>query len=246
MELHIAVVDDQKSDRTVLENGLREFFADFPDVHPVIECYCRAESLLLKFTESRYQLVFLDICMDSMNGIELAKRLREEDSKLLIVFLTSSREYAFDAFPVHPFDYLMKPCSTENLSRVLSEAMRVLRSGDPEITVRVSRAVYQVPLRKISSVESQGHIVEIHLTTGEILRSIMTFSEVSKCLADDKRFLLCNRGLLVNMDRVLSLNGETLKMKDGTVYPLRVRDRVMIVSQFSQYMLSRLERGMEF
>ena len=62
-------------------------------------------------------LVFLDICMGDVNGIELARHLRAVDEKVLIVFLTTSSEYAFDAFPIHPFDYLMKPIDPEPPAR---------------------------------------------------------------------------------------------------------------------------------
>ena len=63
-----------------------------------------------------YQVVFLDICMEGTNGIETAQRLRAADPDLLIVFVTSSPEYVWDAFPVHPFDYLLKPYKEESLS----------------------------------------------------------------------------------------------------------------------------------
>jgi DNA-binding LytR/AlgR family response regulator len=94
---------------------------------------------------------------------------------------------------------------------------------------------------KLVAIESRGHAVEVHLTDGQTLRSIMTFSELEKLLCDDERFLRCNRGIIVNMDQVLKLDGDVFRMRDGTLYPLRVRNRAALVSQFSQYMISRVD-----
>ena len=69
----------------------------------------------------------------------------------------------------------------------------------------------------------------------------MTFSELEKLLSNDRRFLRCNRGVIVNMDQVLRVDGDVFKMRDGTVFPLRVRNRTVLISQFSQYTISRME-----
>ena len=240
MELHIAVVDDRKADRERLEQDIRLFFSERQEPSAAVRVFESGQALLDCFQAEAFDLVFLDIVMDGMDGIELARRLREADTKLLIVFLTSSREYAFDAFPVHPFDYLVKPYDQSALNALLTEALRVLSLSDPEVTVRVSRAAYQVPLRKLCSIVSNGHRLDIVTTDGHTLNSIMTFSELRSMLGDDPRFLECNRGVIVNMDQVLSLNGDTLKMKNGSSFPLRVRNRSEIVKQFSQYMISRM------
>ena len=71
-----------------------------------------------------YQVVFLDICMEGTNGIEAAQRLRAADPDLLIVFVTSSPEYVWDAFPVHPFDYLLKPYKEEKFEQLAGELRR--------------------------------------------------------------------------------------------------------------------------
>ena len=106
--LHIAIVDDLETDREKLEKAVSAFFSRNADVSCDIMTHASGEELLEAFSPGTFDLAFLDIQMEGMSGIELAKTLRALDTKLLMVFLTSSREYAFDAFPVHPFDYLVK------------------------------------------------------------------------------------------------------------------------------------------
>ncbi|MBR3235530.1 MAG: response regulator transcription factor [Atopobiaceae bacterium] len=242
MDLHIDIVDDLASDRERLAKDLREYFDQRP-INLDLREYESAEQALVAFEAGKTQVMFLDICMDGMSGIQLAERIRQADQRVLIIFLTTSPEYAFDAFPVHPFDYLMKPYEVERLHAVLSEAMRALEMEEQTIAIRVPRDTHEVPLSKLCAIESRGHSVEVHLTDGQTLRSIMTFAEIEKLLADDARFLRCNRGVIVNMDQVLRLDRDMFKMRDGTIFPLRVRNRAALISQFSQYTISKMERA---
>ena len=242
MELRIDIVDDLKLDRERLSHDLAAYFASRSDIALSLREFESAEAMLGSFKPGETDVAFLDIQMGGMTGIDLAKQLRTGDQRLLVIFLTTSAEYAWDAFPVHPFDYLMKPYEQERLNEVLGEVLRALSAEEPTIEIRVPRSTHDVPLNKLCAVEACGHTVEVHLTDGQTLRSIMTFSEIEGLLADDPRFLRCNRGIIVNMDEVLRLDGDVFKMRDGTIFPLRVRNRSALVSHFSQYTISRLDR----
>ncbi len=241
MELHIDITDDLQIDRNRLSAGLRTYFANRPDITLRLRQFENAEQMLASYEPGKSDLVFLDICMGDVNGIELARHLRAVDEKVLIVFLTTSSEYAFDAFPIHPFDYLIKPYEESRLHEVLGEALRALSADEPVVSIRVPRSVHDVPLGKLCAVEARGHAVEVHLTDGQTLRSIMTFTEIENLLTADPRFLRCNRGILVNMDQVLRLDGDVFRMRDGTIFPLRVRSRAELVNKFSRYTIARME-----
>lgn len=101
-----------------------------------------------EFPGEGYQVVFLDICMEGTNGIETARQLRAADPELLIVFVTSSPEYVWDAFPVHPFDYLLKPYKEEKFDHLAGELRRVLGRQQPELEVRIARQTVHLPLKR--------------------------------------------------------------------------------------------------
>ena len=189
-----------------------------------------------------FQIVFLDIIMNSMNGIQTAQRLRHSDAKTLLVFTTTSREYVFDAFPLHPFDYIVKPCVQEKLAHVLSEAVRFLETPEPVLNVRVSRSVYSVPLHDISAILSHDHFVDVILSDGKCILCSMAFHEAESGVAGDSRFILCNRGVLINMDCVASLSRdkESFIMNDGSHYAIKVRGRGRVIADFTQYQISRI------
>ena len=243
MLFHIAVTDDRIEDARHLADDIRKVFGFFPQHSVSVQVFQSAEAMLESSGPGVFNLAFLDILMDGLNGIELAKRLRDSDVDLLIVFLTSSPEFAFDAFPVHPFDYLLKPYDTDSLRRVISEAIRTVQREEAVFSIRAAYATYQIPARSIISAVAQGHAVELHITDAQPVRSIMTFSDVRQLLITTPCFLECNRGVIVNMDHVTTLENGVLHLNNGSVFPLRTRNRSELISRFTQYQISRLKGG---
>ena len=131
MALPIAIVEDQTLDAQRLEELLQQQL-------PEAECTwftCGDDFLRAAAEPGLYAVVFLDICMAGTNGIETARRLRQADPEVLIVFVTSSPEYVWDAFPVHPFDYLLKPYQEEKFEHLAAELRRALRCKEPELEI---------------------------------------------------------------------------------------------------------------
>lgn len=147
MLIRIAIVDDQPEARELLRQDL---LVRAP-AGTSIACFDSSESFLSGFVPGDDSLIFLDICMKGMNGIEAAERVRKRSARCLIVFLTSSREYAFDAFPIHPFDYLVKPYQTSQLEHVLSGAIRLMEESEPQVEIRMPRQTVRMPHGQIAA-----------------------------------------------------------------------------------------------
>ncbi|MBQ7577164.1 MAG: response regulator transcription factor [Synergistaceae bacterium] len=253
MNLNIALVEDSKRDADKLSSVIHKFFLAQPELERSITLYNDGGEFLRAFEPEKFHIIFMDILMNDINGIQTAGQVRLNDSKVLIIFTTSSREFALESFfsasvPVRPFDYILKPYDSERLCRTLTEAVKILESPDPALSVRVSRSTYNIPFRKISAVLSSNHVIEIVMTDNNCLIATMTFNEIENILLADKRFLLCNRGLIINMDSVRSLSKdkEVFIMKTGDRYPLRVRGRAKVIEDFTQYQISRLRGGVHY
>ena len=237
--IHRGVGDDQAQTRELLRQDL---LVRVPD-GASIACFDGGEAFLSGFTPGDDALVFLDICMEGMNGIEVAQRVRKRSARCLIVFLTSSKEYAFDAFPVHPFDYLVKPYSAAQLDHVLSGAIRLMEESEQLVEIHLPRQTIRLPHGQIVAVTSHGHALDIFTVSGACLKSSQTFAELEAALRGDERFLPCNRGVLVNMDEALKLDGDSILLTDGLRFPLRQRNRLDLVNRFSEYQIKRMKRG---
>lgn len=239
MELRFAVVEDRLPDAQRLESLLRLAFGDGQPL--VCDHYESGDAFLAAFPSKNYQVVFLDICMEGTNGIETARILRRADPDLLLVFVTSSPEYVWDAFPVHPFDYLLKPYREEKLFQLADELRRVLFRAEPELEVRIARQQVHLPLRKIQYAMAQNHYVRIVSDDGEC-RTVSTFSQVEQLLRAQENFIVCNRGVILNMDKVLRLDSDCFEMLDGTCLPVRQKDKNTLFAQFTQYQFRHMRR----
>ena len=96
---------------------------------------------------------------------------------------------------------------------------------------------------QIVAVTSHGHALDIFTVSGACLKSSQTFAELEAALRGDERFLPCNRGVLVNMDEALKLDGDSILLTDGLRFPLRQRNRLDLVNRFSEYQIKRMKRG---
>ena len=239
MELRFAVVEDRLPDAQRLESLLRLAFGGGQPL--VCDHYESGDAFLAAFPSKEYQVVFLDICMEGTNGIETARILRRADPDLLLVFVTSSPEYVWDAFPVHPFDYLLKPYREEKLFQLADELRRVLFRAEPELEVRIARQQVHLPLRKIQYAMAQNHYVRIVSDDGEC-RAVSTFSQVEQLLRAQENFIVCNRGVILNMNKVLRLDSDCFEMLDGTCLPVRQKDKNTLFAQFTQYQFRHMRR----
>ena len=239
MELRFAVVEDRLPDAQRLERLLRLSFGNGQSL--VCDYFESGDAFLQAFPANTYQVVFLDICMEGTNGIETARQLRQTDPDLLLVFVTSSPEYVWDAFPVHPFDYLLKPYREEKLFQLTDELRRVLFRTEPEMDVRIARQLVQLPLRKVLYAMAQNHYVRVVTDDGEC-RAVSNFAQVEQQLRAQENFLVCNRGVILNMDKVLRLDGDCFEMLDGTRLPVRQKDKNTLFAQFTQYQFRHMRR----
>ncbi len=239
MEVRTAIVEDRKPDAERLRVLLHKAFGE--DVVLSCDWFASGDDFLRAGTAREYHVVFLDICMEGTNGIDTAKRIRQDDLQRLIVFVTSSPEYVWEAFPVHPFDYLLKPYQEDKLFHLVKELKRVLCQNEAEMEVRIARQVVQLPVRKIHYAVAQNHFVRVITDDGEC-RAVSNFAQVEQLLRTQENFQVCNRGIIINMDKVLRFDAECIEMRDGACLPVRQKDKNALLVQFTQYQFRHMQR----
>lgn len=237
MPLRIAIVDDLPADIDQLE-------AELCHSDAVLTCsrYDSGTALLDHFSPGVLDLIFLDICMEGTDGLETARQIRHLDARCLIVFVTLSPEYMASSFEFHPFDYLLKPWRPERVQRLLVDAQRALSFAEASIEVQTGRQSVRIPLSRIQYITAQNHAVIITTDTGEC-RSNWNFSDVFDALHGDPRFLLCNRGICVNMDFVTTFEPSRIVMTDGAAFPVHQRNKSQLFRQYAQYQFQHMRTG---
>lgn len=204
-------------------------------------CYDSAEEFLKETHQGEYNIVFMDIYFDGqeMTGIEAARKLRRKDSQCMIIFLTSSSDHMPEAFAVHAFSYVLKEELENQMRDVLDDAVKVLPVAK-NLSVKQGSQELKIPHQTIICAYTDGHYMNIRILQGEPVRLRMTFRELLDQLETEKCFLQINKGVLVNMDHIKSIEEGDCGMIDGTWLPIRHRDRSSLIATWRSYQFDKI------
>ena len=240
--MRIAVVDDENEAILTLQTHI-ETAAKALGLSVRIDGFATSASFLDAFSPGAYPIVFLDIYIDSTDGLALAQHIRTLSESTMIVFCTTSRENMPEAFRFHAFDYLVKPITPERVHALLTDALRVLPEMNRRMNFVVNRQEVSLPFSEFVWSQSEGHYLHIKSRNGEEFTTRMTTKEFQAVLGGDKRFLVINKGIIVNMDRIRRIERGTCLMTDGTIFPIRVRHGSRIEQAWQNYIFDSLREG---
>ena len=210
--IRIAIVDDEK----VIREQIKKLI-EIRQTDCEIDTYRTGEDLLK--AGKGYDIVFLDIQMDGMNGIDTARALRQNAENTVLIFITGVKEYVFDAFDVAAFHYLIKPIEElkfyEVYDRAVLEVGKRKQQANGQLFVKTRNRNATFNQSDILYIESRAKKVEIH-TKSDIVEAYAAIGELEKQLVGS--FYRCHSGYFVNMafiteygyDSITLHNGETI------------------------------------
>ena len=245
MNLNIAVIDDLENDCKRIEEYIERYFSDHRSKPVHVGRYYNAEDFLRTYRKGEYQIMFLDVCMGEMNGLELADRIRSGDKEICIIFMSTTRDFVFRSFSAVPEGYLCKPYEYAAFAEVMERTLGKLFEEEKLLKIQLSHYEAEVSIGEIVAVLSNNHSVDLKMITGEILESNMLFSDIQSSLENEPNFLECSRGVIINMDYATQIKGDTIIMQDGTGYPVRRRGRKEIFAKFTKYIAVKMRRRLD-
>ena len=209
--LWIAVCDDEVMECNRIAKKIREILAEMKAPCTVRQFYSGRE--LLQSSES-FDMIFLDIIMDNMDGMRTAQLVRERSFDKILVFISSSREYVFDAYEVEAFQYLLKPVDEKKLRRLLQRAVRKTESQSQEfIIISRERQKKKLFLDDIYYFEIRGRMVDVH-EAGGFFSYYERIGVLEKDL-QEKGFFRCHKSYLVNLKHVDVYNRQEIVLDNG-------------------------------
>ena len=236
--MKIAIVDDNRQEAGLLMNICQTYAAENQTIFD-LHYFESGQTLFESFERSLYDIIFLDICMEDMNGIEIAKKIRQQDSAGLLVALTDGTEHMSEAFSFHAFEYMVKPVTRERIYQVLSDAIQTFPSMEHIISFISKRQTVQFPVSDLMYAVSSGHYVDIMSNESGMYRSRMNFNDFLKLLNGESSFLEINRGIVVNLDYVENVDENRCIIQNGSSFPVKVRERASIRQQWQNYQLQK-------
>ena len=207
--IRIAIVDDEKVIREHIKNLIED-----KHVECLIDTYSTGEALLQ--VDKCYDIVFLDIQMDGMNGIDTARILRQKTEHTVLVFITGIKEYVFDAFDVAAFHYLIKPIDEQKFADVFKRAVlevgKKKQQANGQLFVKTRYRNITLEQNDVLYIESRGKKVEIHTKT-EVIDAYAGIGELEKQLKQN--FYRCHRGYLVNLAFIMEYSNDSITLNNS-------------------------------
>jgi DNA-binding LytR/AlgR family response regulator len=192
-----------------------------PAAHNIItELFEDGDSLLSAHAAFPFDIILLDIMMPLLNGIETARELREKDTTVKIVFLTSTTEYAVDSYTVKASNYLLKPVNPDSLFACPDELISQLQGVAKSIVVKGIDATHRILLSDIEHVEAQLKHVVFFLKGSHTVESLEPFYTYENMLVLDDGFFKCHRSYIVNIHHIDNYSHSSITMQSGRQIPL--------------------------
>ena len=212
MKYKIAICDDLDADRQYVLNMVERWAASAGHVVH-IDTFSSAENFLFHYAEENdYDILLLDIEMGDMDGVTMAKQLRENNDTVQIIFITGYSDYILEGYEVAALHYLMKPVKEEKLCSVLDRAVEKLSKNEKVLNFEIGGEMIRVPIYLIRYADVFGNYVTIHAASDVTVK--MTLGELEKQL--DERFYRAGRSCVVNLTQVSRVTKTEIKLIDGT------------------------------
>ena len=182
--------------------------------------YHSAEELLFAYdADKRVDILLLDIELPGISGMELARRVRQSDRQLQIVFVSGYSDYLADGYEVEALHYLLKPVSAQKLDAVLDRALERLDARGRSLLVGSDEGLCRLPLSEIRWLEVMGNYVTIHAGRDYTLRKPL--KDLEPLL--DESFFRTGRSFLVNLRFVKEVTRTQVTLTDASTVPLSRR-----------------------
>ena len=169
----------------------------------------------------RPDILFLDVVMPGQNGMDVAKEIRQYDTNMKIIFLTSSPEFAVESYTVGAYFYQLKPIWEESFFRlmdsVLSECEKKKKNS---LILRSKDGITRIDLQQLEYCEVLGRKLLLHLENGAVLESAGSLDDLAGQLMQYSNFFRPHRSFLVNMEYIQNISSRSIKMVNDAVIPI--------------------------
>lgn len=210
----IAVCDDSQADAEYIATLVKEWAKDRI---VKIRTYPSAEAFMFNYAEEKdFDILLLDIEMGKMDGVTMAKAIRQDNESVQIVFITGYSEYIADGYDVAALHYLIKPVKKEQLWSVLDRAAERLKKNEKELLLKTADETVVMPVREIRYLDVQQNYVTVHGKVDVTVKR--TLGEFEKEL--DERFFRLGRSYIVNLTCVRRISKTEVILTDGSAIPL--------------------------
>lgn len=217
--LRIAICDDSR-DFLQQAAGMVRQWSEQRRIPIQLFLYENGDELLSAAFSSPMDIVFLDIIMPLLNGMDTARELRQHDTSVQIIFLTSSPEFALESYEVHAQGYLLKPVTYEKILKELDECAHSYQLEPKNIVVKTPFGYQKLYFHEIEYAEAQNKRVIFYLRSGSSVETMDPLYSFKETLNNQNGFFKCHRSYLVYLPNVDHFSTTEITMKSGRQIPV--------------------------
>ena len=216
MAYRVAIVDDSVKDAEFVK-GVLNRWSDLRQANIQVELFTTAEAFLFRYAEDKdWDILLLDIEMGAMDGVTMAKRVRQDNEAVQIVFITGYSDYIAEGYEVAALHYLMKPVNREKLLTVLDRAMEKRKQEERCLNLEAYGEMVRIPFYEIRYLDVHQNYVTVHAKADYTVKR--TLGDFEKEL--DDRFCRVGRGMILNLKYIQRVTKTEVRLSDGTALPL--------------------------
>lgn len=231
--INIAIVEDEKKYADNLYGYIKQFeettscnfqITTFQDGLDIITDY-----------KAVYDIIFLDIQMKHMNGIRAAEEIRKFDEDVIIIFVTSSVQFAIQGYTVNALGYVLKPVSYLAFSQILSKSLRILSKKQEKsyLHIEVTEGLMRLDISQIYYMESQRHYIIIHSETGDY-QTKGPLKQLEEAISS-KGFIKCHNSYLINLNHVTEVKPNYVIMTNASKIPISRTRKKLFMDALADY-----------
>ncbi len=193
---------------------------------------------IIRNQHDAFDILLLDIYMPKLTGMELAREVHELAEQCQLIFLTTSREHAIEAFSLHAAHYLVKPFTSGQLEDALSKATAVIQKYQQrKIILKTLTGLRRIDITDIVYSETDKHIQNIYLADNERIQVRISNSEFYTILSAEPRFFKCGSTYIINLDRITEITTQHILFDNGKAIPVQRRQYRELLDRYTAYSL---------
>lgn len=231
--IRIAVVEDNEQEKNELIR-LLDAYQEQKKINFKIDVYTDG----FAFLDSKklgYDIIFMDIMMPGINGMDASRQLRQIDPQALLIFTTSLAQYAIEGYTVDAMDFMVKPVNAAKLERVLDRGVEKLSNKkQQEIILYIQSSIFvRIPVNDIVYIQAEEHMLT-YVTVKEKYQVWNSLTSAADALPS-KQFFRLSRSVVINLAYVKGLSKDNVMMKDGPSFPLPRGGKRQFIEAMDEY-----------
>ncbi len=237
--MKIALIDDEPEELDFLLQIIEKHLPDSDLNSNSIDTFLNGEAFFAEWKTGIYDMIFLDIYLKDQLGIDIARQIRKTDPKVLLIFCTTSNEFASESYEVGAHNYLLKPFSEEKVVSILKQISQ--KTHEPGYGISLPDG-QKLLLRNIIFTEYCNHVVILYNKKGGNIQTRISHGELEKLLCRYSFFCCCSKGMIVNFYEIESYNKEFFQMSNGNRVPISRRKAKDVQDAYTRFRFEQIRQ----